>query len=203
MRTRAAVAVEAGKPLEIMEVNLDGPKAGEVLVEIKATGICHTDEFTLSGADPEGLFPAILGHEGAGVVLEVGEGVTSAEARRPRDPALHARMPRMRVLPQPQDQPLPGDPHDARPGPDARRHHPVLHARWRPDPALHGLLDLLQPHGAAGDRAGQGPPGRALRQDLLHRLRRDDRHRRGDQHRQGRDRQPAPSSSASAASAST
>ncbi|MCE8544422.1 S-(hydroxymethyl)glutathione dehydrogenase/class III alcohol dehydrogenase [Ruegeria pomeroyi] len=77
MRTRAAVAVEAGKPLEVMEVNLEGPKAGEVLVEIKATGICHTDEFTLSGADPEGLFPAILGHEGAGVVLEVGSGVTS------------------------------------------------------------------------------------------------------------------------------
>lgn len=77
MRTRAAVALEAGKPLEVMEVNLDGPKAGEVLVEIKATGICHTDEFTLSGADPEGMFPAILGHEGAGVVLEVGEGVTS------------------------------------------------------------------------------------------------------------------------------
>ncbi len=77
MRTRAAVAVAAGKPLEIMEVNLEGPKAGEVLVEIKATGICHTDEFTLSGADPEGLFPAILGHEGAGVVVEVGPGVTS------------------------------------------------------------------------------------------------------------------------------
>ncbi|BBU53934.1 alcohol dehydrogenase class-3 [Mameliella alba] len=77
MRTRAAVALEAGKPLEVMEVNLEGPKAGEVLVEIKATGICHTDEFTLSGADPEGLFPAILGHEGAGVVLEVGPGVTS------------------------------------------------------------------------------------------------------------------------------
>ncbi|MGS4946353.1 S-(hydroxymethyl)glutathione dehydrogenase/class III alcohol dehydrogenase [Meridianimarinicoccus sp. RP-17] len=77
MRTRAAVAVAAGKPLEIMEVNLDGPKAGEVLVEIKATGLCHTDEFTRSGADPEGLFPAILGHEGAGVVLEVGPGVTS------------------------------------------------------------------------------------------------------------------------------
>ena len=79
MRTQAAVALEAGKPLEIMEVNLDGPRAGEVLVEIKATGLCHTDAFTLSGADPEGLFPAILGHEGAGVVLEVGEGVTSLE----------------------------------------------------------------------------------------------------------------------------
>ena len=77
MKTRAAVALAAGKPLEIMEVNLDGPKAGEVLVEIKATGICHTDEFTLSGADPEGLFPAILGHEGAGVVVDVGPGVGS------------------------------------------------------------------------------------------------------------------------------
>ena len=75
MRTRAAVAMEAGRPLEVMEVNLEGPKAGEVLVEIKATGICHTDEFTRSGADPEGMFPAILGHEGAGIVLECGPGV--------------------------------------------------------------------------------------------------------------------------------
>ncbi len=80
MRTRAAVALEAGKPLEIMEVDLGGPKAGEVLVEVKATGLCHTDAFTLSGEDPEGAFPAILGHEGAGVVVEVGEGVTSLEA---------------------------------------------------------------------------------------------------------------------------
>jgi S-(hydroxymethyl)glutathione dehydrogenase/alcohol dehydrogenase len=77
MKTRAAVAVQAGKPLEITEVELEGPKAGEVLVEIKATGVCHTDEFTLSGADPEGLFPAILGHEGAGVVVDVGPGVKS------------------------------------------------------------------------------------------------------------------------------
>jgi len=77
MKTRAAVAVGAGKPLEIMEVDLEGPREGEVLVEIKATGICHTDEFTLSGADPEGIFPAILGHEGAGVVIDVGKGVTS------------------------------------------------------------------------------------------------------------------------------
>jgi len=77
MKTRAAVAFEKAKPLEIVEVDLEGPKTGEVLVEIKATGVCHTDEFTRSGADPEGLFPAILGHEGAGIVLEVGSGVTS------------------------------------------------------------------------------------------------------------------------------
>src|SRR5258705_7275332 len=77
MKPRAAVAVDKGKPLEIMEVDLEGPKAGEVLVEIRATGICHSDEFTLSGADPEGLFPAIMGHEGAGVVVDVGPGVTT------------------------------------------------------------------------------------------------------------------------------
>ncbi len=80
MKTRAAVAWAAGKPLTIEEVDLAGPRDGEVLVEVKATGICHTDQFTLSGADPEGLFPAILGHEGAGVVLEVGKGVTSVAA---------------------------------------------------------------------------------------------------------------------------
>jgi len=77
MKTRAALAVEAGKPLEIVELDLEGPKEGEVLVEIKATGICHTDEFTLSGADPEGIFPAVLGHEGAGVVVDTGPGVSS------------------------------------------------------------------------------------------------------------------------------
>lgn len=79
MEVKAAVAFEAGKPLSIETVQVAEPKAGEVMVEIKATGVCHTDAYTLSGADPEGLFPAILGHEGAGVVVEVGEGVTSVE----------------------------------------------------------------------------------------------------------------------------
>jgi S-(hydroxymethyl)glutathione dehydrogenase/alcohol dehydrogenase len=79
MDVRAAVAHQAGKPLTIETVRLDGPRAGEVLVEIKATGVCHTDEFTLSGADPEGLFPAILGHEGAGIVVEVGPEVKSVK----------------------------------------------------------------------------------------------------------------------------
>src|SRR6188768_3023683 len=77
MKTKAAVAYAAGQPLVIEEVDLEGPKAGEVLVEIKATGVCHTDEFTRSGADPEGLFPVILGHEGAGMVVDVGPGVTT------------------------------------------------------------------------------------------------------------------------------
>ena len=79
MQTRAAVAHKAGEPLSIETVELDGPREGEVLVEMKATGICHTDEFTLSGADPEGIFPAILGHEGAGVVVDVGMNVTSVK----------------------------------------------------------------------------------------------------------------------------
>ena len=77
MKTRAAVAFAAKKPLEIVEIDLDGPRAGEVLIEIKATGICHTDYYTLSGADPEGMFPCVLGHEGAGVVVDVGPGVTT------------------------------------------------------------------------------------------------------------------------------
>ncbi len=79
MKVRAAVAFEAKKPLEIVELDLEGPKKGEVLIELKATGVCHTDAYTLSGIDPEGLFPAVLGHEGAGVVVEVGPGVTSLE----------------------------------------------------------------------------------------------------------------------------
>ena len=77
MQTRAAVALEAGKPLSIETVELDGPREGEILVEIRATGVCHTDAYTLSGADPEGLFPAVLGHEGAGVVVDTGPGVTT------------------------------------------------------------------------------------------------------------------------------
>ena len=79
MKSRAAVAFASGEPLEIVEVDLDGPKAGEVLIEVKATGVCHTDAFTLSGDDPEGEFPVILGHEGAGIVREIGSGVTSVK----------------------------------------------------------------------------------------------------------------------------
>src|ERR1700677_5337417 len=79
MKTQPAVAAAARKPLEIVTVDLEGAKAGEVVGEIKASGVCHTDEFTRSGADPEGLFPAILGHEGAGIVVEIGRGVTSVK----------------------------------------------------------------------------------------------------------------------------
>ncbi|EXS67901.1 hypothetical protein BF95_20720 [Sphingobium sp. Ant17] len=79
MKTRAAVAFEAKKPLEIVEIDLEGPKAGEVLIEIMATGICHTDAYTLDGFDSEGIFPSILGHEGAGIVREIGSGVTAVK----------------------------------------------------------------------------------------------------------------------------
>ena len=94
MKTRAAVAFGAGKPLEVVDVDLEGPKAGEVLVEIKATGVCHTDAFTLSGDDPEGAVPAILGHEGAGVVVEVGAGVTGL---RPGDHVIPLYTPECRT----------------------------------------------------------------------------------------------------------
>ena len=129
MKVRAAVAREAGKPLSLETVDLEGPRAGEVLVEIKATGICHTDEYTLSGADPEGIFPAILGHEGAGIVVEVGPGRHVAEEGRSRHPALHAGVPAVRILPEPQDQSVRGDPRDAGQGRDAGRHQPVLAQR--------------------------------------------------------------------------
>ena len=184
MKTRAAVAVEKGKPLEIMEVELEGPKAGEVLVEIKATGICHTDEFTLSGADPEGLFPAILGHEGAGIVVEVGPGVTSVKKG---DHVIPLYTPECRQCPSclsrktnlctairaTQGQGL---------MPDGTSRFSLGGQEAVP---LHGHLDLLELHGAAGDRGGQDPRGRPVRQGLLHRLRRHDGHRRRAQHRQG------------------
>ena len=185
MDVRAAVAHGAGAPLVIETVQLDGPKAGEVLVEIKATGVCHTDEFTRSGADPEGLFPAILGHEGAGIVVDVGAGVTSVKKGDHVIPLYTPECRAVQVVPVAQDQPLHRDPRDAGQGRDARRHQPLL-ARRQAAPSLHGLLDVRQLHGAARDRGREDPRGRAVRQGLLHRLRRHDRHRRGDQHGEGR-----------------
>ena len=189
MKTRAAVAFEAKKPLEIVEVDLEGPKAGEVLVEIKATGICHTDAYTLDGLDSEGLFPSILGHEGAGVVVEVGPGVTSV---KPGDHVIPLYTPECRqcksclsrktnlctAIRATQGKGL---------MPDGTSRFSY---KGQTDLPLHGLLDLLELHGAARDRGGQDPRGRALRQGLLHRLRRDHRRRRGGQHRQGRGRAP-------------
>ncbi len=200
MKTKAAVAVAARKPLEIITVDLDGPKAGEVLVEIKASGVCHTDEFTRSGADPEGLFPAILGHEGAGIVVDVGPGVTTPAQGRSCHSALHARMPAVQVLHLAENQSVHRDPRHPGQGPDAGRHQPLFH-RQGLGASLHGVLHLLEFHGAARDRAGENPRGCALRQGVLHRLRRDHGHRRGDQHGQGGGRAPMWWCSAWAASA--
>ena len=126
MKTRAAIAVAPNAPLEIHEVDLDGPKAGEVLVEIMATGICHTDAYTLEGKDSEGIFPSILGHEGAGIVREVGPGVTTLKVGDHVIPLYIARMPAVQVLPQPQDEPVHRDPRDPGQGRHAGRHQPLL-----------------------------------------------------------------------------
>jgi len=126
---RAAVAQPCRRPLNIETVDLEGPRAGEVLIEIKATGICHTDEFTRSGADPEGLFPAILGHEGAGVVVDVGAGVTSVRKGDHVIPLYTPECRQCKALPIPQDQPLHGDSRDAGQGADARRQQPLLAER--------------------------------------------------------------------------
>ena len=91
MKTRAAIAWEPNRPLEIEEIDLDGPKDGEVLVRIVTTSLCHTDVFTLSGEDPEGLFPCILGHEGCGVVEEVGKGGQIGQTGRPRNSSIRTR----------------------------------------------------------------------------------------------------------------
>ena len=105
MKSRAAVAFGPGKPLEIVEIDVEPPRKGEVLIKITNTGVCHTDAFTLSGDDPEGLFPVVLGHEGAGIVVEVGEGVTSV---KPGDHVipLYRRVRRVPVLQVRQDQPV-------------------------------------------------------------------------------------------------
>ena len=111
--------MRAGAPLVIETVELAGPRAGEVLIQFHASGVCHTDEFTRSGADPEGLFPVIFGHEGAGVVLEVGAGVTSVKAGDHVDPALYTRVSAVQELHLAQDQPLYCHPRHPGQGPDA------------------------------------------------------------------------------------
>ena len=185
MKTKAAVAWRAGAPLTIEEVDLQGPREGEVLIELKATGICHTDYYTLSGADPEGLFPAILGPRRRGHRGRCGPGRENPEKGRPRDSAVHAGMPPVQILPVAQDQPVPGDPLDPGPRPDAGRDQPLLARRQAAVP-LHGHLDVLELHRGAGNRAGENPRRCAVRQGLLHRLRRHHRRGRGAVFGQGR-----------------
>ena len=189
MKTRAAIAVAAGKPLEVTEVDLDGPREGEVLIEVKATGICHTDEFTLSGADPEGLFPSILGHEGAGIVVDVGAGVTTL---RKGDHVIPLYTPECRQCPSCL----------------SRKTNLCTAIRTTQGQGL--MPDGTSRFSCNGERVfhymgcstfsnftvlpeiavAKVNPGRALRHDLLHRLRRHYGDRRGHQHgksRAGRD----------------
>ena len=125
MKMRAAVLEEFGQPLAVQEVELAEPRAGEVLVRLVACGVCHTDLYTASGADPSGYAPAVLGHEGAGVVERVGPDVTSLRRGRPRRHPLLAPVRRVRPLRRPAHQPLHGDPRAAEQGLPARRHHPA------------------------------------------------------------------------------
>ena len=202
MKTRAAVAFEAKKPLEIVELDLEGPKAGEVLVEIKATGVCHTDAYTLDGSIGR-IFP---------VHPRPRRRRHRARSRRRRDVAssrattsfrsTRRNAGKCKICLSRQDQSVHRDPRDAGQGADARRHVALL-LQGQAHLSLHGLLDVLELHGAAGDRGREDSRGRAVRQELLHRLRRDHGHRRGAQHRQGRGRARTSSSSVSAASAST
>ena len=184
MYTRAAIATAAGEPLAVDTVKLDGPREGEAMVEIMATGVCHTDAYTLSGADPEGLFPAILGARRGRRGRGSGSGGEQRGGGRPCDSAVHAGVPRVQVLHLGQDEPVRGHPRDPGPRRDAGRHVAVL-AWGRDHPALHGHVHVLQLHGGAGDRAGEDSPGRALRQGLLHRLRGHHRPGGGDEHGQG------------------
>jgi len=144
MKTKAAIAWKAGAPLTIEEVDLEGPRAGEVLIEVKATGICHTDYYTLSGADPEGIFPAILGHEGAGVIVDVGPGVGTLKKGdhviplyTPECRQCKFCLSRKTNLCQ------------------AGCHFAFFSGRQAAVP-LHGDVDVLELHRRAGDRGGEG-----------------------------------------------
>jgi S-(hydroxymethyl)glutathione dehydrogenase/alcohol dehydrogenase len=149
IKSRAAVAFEAKKPLEIVEVDVAMPKAGEVLLRVVASGVCHTDAYTLSGADPEGIFPSILGHEGGAVVEAIGEGVTSVAVGDHVIPLYTPECGKCKFC-------LSGKTNLCQAGqrPDARRHH-AFFLQGPADFPLHGNLDLLRVHRAAGNFRGQ------------------------------------------------
>ena len=187
MKIRAAVLEEFGRPLVVQDVDLAEPKAGEVLVRLAACGVCHTDLYTASGADPTGYAPCVLGHEGAGVVERVGEGVTLVRSRRPRHHAVRARVRRVRPLPQRPHEPLRRDPRPAGPRVPAGRHDAAVAERRGAAP-LHGDVDVRGVHGDAGDRAREGQPRGAARRVRAVRVRAVDRDRCGALHRAGRAR---------------
>ena len=178
-------AEEFGQPLVVQEVDLAEPKAGEALVRLAACGVCHTDLYTASGADPTGYAPCVLGHEGAGVVEAVGAGVTLVA---PGDHVITLFAPEcgkcVHCL-QPAHEPLRRDPRPAEPRLPARRHDAPLPRRRAAAP-LHGHLDVRRVHGDAGDRAREGRPGGAARGLRAVRLRPLDRDRRGAEHGPGR-----------------
>ena len=185
MKTRAAVCHQAGQPLVIETVDLDGPEGRRSPGRNQGHrrlphGRLHALRGRPGGAVPSDLRPRGCRHRrGRGPRREI------AEERGSRDPALHTRVSRVQELHVAQDEPVYRNPLHPGPGRDAGRHQPLL-TRRRENPSLHGLLDILQLHRAAGDRGCQGPCRCALRQDLLHRLRRDHRDRCGHQHSQGR-----------------
>ena len=202
MKTRAAVAFEAKKPLEIVELDLEGPKAGEVLVEIKATGICHTDAYTLDGFDSEGIFPSILGHEGAGIVREIGAGVTSV---KPGDHVIPLYTPECRQCKSCLSQKTnlctairATQGKGLMPDGTSRFSHKGKTIYHYMGCSTFSNFTVLPEIAVAKIRTG-----RSLRQELLYRLRRHHRRRRRGQHRQGQRRAPMSSCSASAGSAST
>ncbi len=185
MKMRAAVLEEFGQPLNVTEVDLADPGPGEALVRLVACGVCHTDMYTASGVDPSGYAPTVLGHEGAGVVEAVGEGVADVKVG---DHVVTLFSPQCRECEHcllAQDQPVHRDPRRAGQGPPARRHHEVVPGR-RADPPLHGHVDLRRVHGHAADRSGRRRSRGAARARGAVRLRAFDRARRGDQHGQGR-----------------
>ncbi len=160
MKARAAVAWEPKKPLSIEEVEVEGPREGEVLLQVVASGVCHTDAFTLSGDDPEGAFPCILGHEGGCIVVECGPGVKTL---KPGDHVIPLYIPEcgaLRILRLAQDQSVPVDRRHRVDRLHARRHPPLLEKR-QADFSLHGLLDLFRIHRGAGNRARQNQSGGA------------------------------------------
>ena len=165
-------------------MELADPRAGEVLVRLEACGVCHTDMYTASGADPSGYAPAVLGHEGCGMVETRGRGRHAREGGRPRGHAVLAPVRRVRALPQPQDQPLHRHPRGAEPGPSARRNR-AAQPRRRGNTPFHGHLHLRGVHRDARDRAGGDQPRRPARARCPVRLRAIHRPGRGDQHRKG------------------
>ena len=202
VKSRAAVAYEAGQPLQIEEIEVGGPRAGEVLIEIRATGVCHTDAYTAVGEGSRGPLPGGAGARGGGGGGRGRRGRDQRRRRGPRDPPLHPRVPPVRLLPVRSHESLPGDPGHPGSGAHAGRVVAVLPGGHHPLP-LHGDVDLLELHRPARDRGGEDPPRRPLRQGLLHRLRGHHRHRGGHQHGPGSSPGTTSSSSASGASGST